>query len=205
MVAPEQIDVIQSSIAAIVTPADHPVTVDQNSFLDFLSRPVNISQDTLGQLSVNSTRDGIEITLSGNKLNVRDLSGRQDMTESRLPTVSHRFLEAIGAGDPTAYGINYDLIVSMDDPATWAADNLISEQLRGRVEQSAVSAGLFVRWDAAPKTWNIRIEPSPRQDGIRIDFNAHQDTQRLPDSVELLAELTEQYDALVIFMNQIGL
>ena len=204
MVDLERVDVIHSTIAVLITAPERPALLDQDVFLEFLQRPVNISQGG-GQFTVDSPRDQISLTHGGNKLNVRDLSGRNEFGESRVPAVVHSMLAIAPPGGITAYGINFDLIVSIDDPARWAADNLVSDTIKDRIDQPAESAGLFVRWRSDPKNWNIRVEPSPRQDGIRIDFNADQPVDELPNEAQLLEEMSSQFEAVMHYAEQIGL
>ena len=119
----DKIDVEVSTIAVLIEPGSESRVVGPKEFEKVLARPVSISQGPAGML-IGSQRDQIEAIVGGNKVDVRDSSGKIAFAESKVP----RVLDFI-IGEPPpkiiSYGVNFITGVQCDEPKRWVVDNII--------------------------------------------------------------------------------
>ncbi len=200
MINQESINLVISTIAIIIVPPVQPRSIDQKVLQQVLTRPLTIGQSPEG-LMVSSQRDQIEAIVGGNKINVRDLSGNTVFSESKIPSILHFFL---GPSQVTSYGVNLIITVPRVEPLQWLRDNILSPQISERTKKTLMGGAGALKIAADKKTWNIKLEPG-EDDIISIDFNASEETQKLPDVSGLCQELQEQFDALLRFLNDLGL
>ena len=200
MIDQTNIDIIMSTIAVITTPPPQPRSIDQKDIQQVLNRPVAIGQSPEGTV-VSSQRDQIEVIVGGNKINVRDLSGQPRFSESKIPPTLHFFL---GSSQINSYGVNFIIAVPRVEPLQWIRDNILSPQISERTQKILIGGAGALRIVFEHKTWNIKLEPG-EGDTINVDFNASEKTQQLPDDARLCQELQEQFDALLRFLNDLGL
>jgi hypothetical protein len=196
----ENIDIIMSTIAVITAPPAQPRSIDQKDLQQVLTRPLAIGQSPDGIL-VSSQRDQIEVIVSGNKINVRDLSGEPRFSESKIPSTLHFFL---GSSQIKSYGVNFIINVPRVEPLQWIRDNILSSQIPKRTQKTLIGGAGTLKIANGSKTWNIKLEPG-EGDTINVDFNASEETQQLPDNSRLSQELQEQFLALLRFLNDLGL
>ena len=189
-----------STIAVITAPPPQPRSIDQKDLQQVLTRPLAIGQSPEG-LVVSSQRDQIEVMVGGNKINVRDLSGEPRFSESKIPPILHFFL---GSSQITSYGVNFIITVPRVEPLQWMRDNILSPQISERTQKTLMGGAGTLKIAFEHKTWNIKLEPG-EGDTINVDFNASEETQQLPDNARLCQELREQFDALLRFLNDLGL
>ena len=200
MVDQTNIDVVISTIAVLTPPPAQPKSIDQRDLQRVLARPLSIGQTPDG-IIVSSQRDQIEVIAGGNKINVRDLSGRKTFSESRIPPVLHFFLDT---PQITSYGVNFVIAVPCAEAPQWIRDNILSTQISEKTGKTVIGGAGVLKIAFGNKTWNIKLEP--REDAyMNVDFNASEETQQLPENGRLREELQEQYDALVGFLNELGL
>lgn|GEM_PF-5112116 len=202
MVDSANIDVTISTIAALIAPPPlpQPIEIDQRAIEQVLTRPLAIGQ-TPGGMFVSSQRDQIEVIVGGNKVNVRDLSGRKTFSESKIPPILHFF---IGSSQITSYGVNFILTVPRVEPIQWICDNILSPQISKKTEKTLIGGAGTLKIVSGHKTWNIKLEPG-EGDIVNLDFNASETTIQLPDDNRLREELQEQYNALMEFLNELEL
>jgi len=194
------IDIMMSTIAVITAPPAQPRSIDQKDLQQVLTRPLAIGQSPEGLL-VSSQRDQIEVIVGGNKINVRDLSGEPRFSQSKIPPTLHFFL---GPSQINSYGVNFTIAVPRVEPLQWLRDNILSPQISERTRKTLIGGAGALKIAVEHKTWNIKLE-SGEGDTINVDFNASEETQQLPDNGRLRQELQEQFDALLRFLNDLGL
>ena len=200
MIDQANIDIMMSTIAVITAPPAQPRSIDQKDLQQVLTRPLAIGQSPEGLL-VSSQRDQIEVIVGGNKINVRDLSGEPRFSQSKIPPTLHFFL---GPSQINSYGVNFTIAVPRVEPLQWLRDNILSPQISERTRKTLIGGAGALKIAVEHKTWNIKLE-SGEGDTINVDFNASEETQQLPDNGRLRQELQEQFDALLRFLNDLGL
>lgn len=200
MIDQTNIDVIMSTIVVITASLPQPRSIDQKDLQQVLTRPLAIGQSPEGIL-VSSQRDQIEVIVGGNKINVRDLSGQLRFSESKIPPILHFFL---GSSQINSYGVNFIVVVPRVEPLQWMRDNILSPQISERTQKTLIGGAGTLKIVFKDKTWNIKLEHG-EGDTINVDFNASEETQQLPDNDRLCQELQEQFDALLGFLNDLGL
>ena len=202
MVDKEKIYVITSTIATLIEEPPQPISIDQKKVQEVLARPVSISQ-SLGGLVVSSQRDQIESILGRNKINVRDLSGKQVFSESKVPTVLEFFVRAYRV-QVISYGVNFLINAPCMKPTEWIRDNIIADQIAQRTGRKLVGGSALLKLESGRKIWNIKLDAIDDQT-LFLDFNASEETKQLPDQDRLRAELQEQFDALLKLLTALGL
>ncbi len=196
------IDITMITIAVLIEPPAQPKPISQKDLEQVLTRPLAIGQLADG-LILSSQRDQTEVITSGNKINVRDLSGRKVFSDSKIPTVLNFFLAATSPRI-TSYGVNFIVVVPCVEPLQWIRDNILSPQIFERTGMRLLGGAGTLKIASKSKTWNIKFEPGDG-DKINLDFNASEQTQQLPDEGRLREELQEQFDAFLQLLNDLGL
>lgn len=202
MVDTNKIDITISTIAVVTEPPQQALAIDQKELEQVLSRPLSVVQSPTA-LVVSSQRDQLEAILSGNKTNIRDLSGRKSFLESKIPIVLNFFIQRF-ASQVISYGVNFIVTVPCVQPAQWIANNLISSRVSEKTGKMPVGRMCVVSVESGRKSWNIKLEPIDDKT-LNIDFNASEETQRLPDVKTMHDELQEQFDGLLKFLNDLEL
>lgn len=201
MVALDKIEMIMSTIAVLIEAPTRPPRVDQQHLQTLIRGPLSINQTIAGELAISSQRDQIEAVAGGNRINVKDMSGRTNLTESKVPSVLLCLID--GFGTPvSAYGINFQLSVPQTEPAKWIQDHVLSTEISQKAGRPVKGGSVTLVLESGTKTWSVTLKADKK--GILIDFNAHQAGQ-LPDQGMLLQEMQEQFNALLGFLNSVGL
>ena len=196
------LDASMSTIAVVVEAPTQPLALDPNSLKKILTPPLSVGQALVGSVTISSQRDQIDVTAEPTKINVRDLSGRQEFEHSRVPSVLH---ELIGLYKTTisSYGINFLLTVECPSSGEWVRDNILRLDLPEKTGRTLVSANAGFRIEAQPKVWNIKLDTSDRS-RLAIDFNGHEVSQELPTEDRLREELGEQFEKLLELLKSLG-
>ena len=192
-----------SNIAVLTEIPDQPVSIDQNTFGHMLTPPLNIGQTIGGQLVISSPRDQLEVVLVGNRIEVRDLSGKTEFSERKIPKLVGDLLQFITA-PVKGYGINFHLTIKHDNAAQWLVDLIFSHEIKERTGKSLVGGSATLRMEHKSKMWQITLQPRSVSE-LQVDFNAHENTQQLPQEEHLQGEMAEQFDALLETLTDLGL
>lgn len=203
MLKNDDVDITMYGIAVVMKPTDSPISLDAKELENVLTPPLMVARSTSGQTLISSGRDQIEAIASPEAVNVRNLSGKRDFENSKVPDVLRFFAERLGQA-VTAYGVNFLLKVPCSNPDQWIGDNILSSSIAKKTGQKIAGGPVALKTKAGPKVWTIKLEPTSDNRMI-VDLNAHQDTEKLPDKEVLRGELTEQYAGLLVFLHQIGL
>lgn len=201
MVDRASIEIVMTTIAALSSPSQQPATIDQKDLERILTRPLTIGQSG-PTLIIGSQRDQIEVVTVANLLNVRDLSGRSEFSESKVPVVLDFFLK-LSSPRLSSYGVNFIIAVPRSQPEQWIRDNILAGQISVKTKKTLLGGSAMLKIAADPKTWNVKLEP--REDKISVDFNATEDTQEVPDLAHLRQEMGEQFESMLKFLTELGL
>jgi len=190
-----------STIAVLTVPPKQAVPLNPKELEQVLTGPISVGQ--FEGLLFGSHRDQIEAATGGNKINIRDLSGRPDVSQSKIPTVLHFFVRT-SASKVTAYGVNFLITVPCVEPNGWILENILTSKISEKTGKTLTGGVAQLRMESKPKTWNIKLEPG--ENGIiSIDFNASEEIGELPDEQQLRDELKVQFDAFLKFLDDLGL
>lgn len=201
MVNKAKIDVTMATIA-IITALPEQSAISQQEFEQILTPPLTIGQSSEGLL-VSSQRDQIQIITGGIKTNVRDLSGRKTFSKNKIPAIIWFFINRFRL-QVASYGVNFVINVPCIEPVKWISDNIISAQVSKKTGKTLIGGIASVTVKAEQKTWKVKFEPSGDK-MIKVDFNASEETQQLPNEQRLREELQEQYIALLGFLDALEL
>jgi hypothetical protein len=190
-----------STIAVFGSPSQPPATLEQKNLERVLTRPLTISQSG-PRLIITSQRDQIDVVVVGNLLNVRDLSGRSEFSESKVPAVLDFFLK-LSTPRLTSYDLNFVIAVPRSQPELWIRDNILASQISVKTKKTLLGGSAMMKIAADPKTWNISLEPG--EDKVNVDFSASEDTQELPDLARLRQQMGEQFESMFKFLTELGL
>lgn len=202
MVDIEKLYVTMSTIAVVSEKPPQQISLNEKEFESIMTRPLTIGQSPTG-LVVSSQRDQIEAIAGGNKINIRDLSGKTDFSQSRIPAVLDFFIQKSGF-QISSYGVNFIASVPCKEPAQWIRDNVFVLNLPQKLGKTILGGAALLNIASEPKRWNIRLDPSDG-DTINVDFNASEITSQLPGKDRLCEELREQFSGLHQFLNDLGL
>ena len=199
----ERLELLVSTIAVVFDPTHQPSPISIPSDLTgILRQPVNVSGDPLGQLVLTSTRDQTELILSGNKIDVRDLSGKLDQGVAKIPRIVHELGALLGNPGLRSYGINFILELSKDDATNWLATNLLSPVVRESLEGQLSSNHINLTLHRPPKTLAIQLASSV-VDKINVNFNASGEATELPSAEHLRQDMDDQYRTLIGLLEQL--
>lgn len=202
MVNIDSIYVIMSTIAVTGDQPPSQVSLSEKELESILKRPFTIGQSPAG-LVVSSQRDQIEIIAGGNKLNVRDLSGGVEFSESKIPTVLDFFIQK-SKYQVSSYGVNFIITVPCIEPGQWIRDNILALNISEKIGKTVYKGAAVLNITSGDKTWNIKLEPG-ESNTINVDFNASEATGQIPNQDRLREELQEQFDGLRQFLSDLGL
>ena len=199
----ESIEVVMSTIVLLSSPSQQPpVAINQKDLERVITPPLLIGESGPATI-ISSQRDQIEVVSAGNMLSVRDLNGRSEFSESKVPVVLGFFL-SLSAPRLSSYGVNFIISVPCSEPGQWIRDNILATQISVKTGKTLLGGSARLKIAADPKTWNIKLEP--REDNkISVDFNASEDTRELPDPAHLRQEMGEQFESMLRFLTELGL
>lgn len=201
-------DVMLSTIAVLFTPPDHPVTVSRQQAEEVMRPPLTIAKSLIGPDLIVSQREQVEIQLAVNKVDVRDVSGNQDFSDSRVPELLTWILGIIEPSEFISFGVNF--IVQIDPVAVdeWSIPHLAHPNLTSFGESLGISVSRVdstLRCEVPPKQWNIKFEMKPENDAVMVDLNAHEKISNMPSTTDLLSEMTDQFAKLSQFLDKLKL
>ena len=200
----EEVDLLVSTIAVVFDPTSQPPPVNVPSDLTGIIRqPVNVSGNPLGQLTITSTRDQIELLLSGNRFEVRDLSGTLDQGVAKIPRIVHEVMALLGNPRLSSYGINFVLEMPKQEARNWLVTTLLSPSIQERLEGELSSNHVNLILHRQSKTLTTQLA-SGVADKIGVNFNASQETPELPNAEHLRDDMKEQYGALIGLLERLG-
>ena len=202
MVDRTQIDITMSTIVALIVPTSEPTNVDPKDLGPILTPPLTFGQGPGGFL-ISSQRDQMEVMAGPNRIEVKDLSGQNAFATRKIPTVLGFFVK-VGSSKLISYGINFILVVPCPKPDTWIVDNVLARDTSEKTGRTLLGGGVSLKILAGEKVWRVKLDPT-EGDHMTVDFNASQNTEQLPSQEALKTELTEQFEALMSFLNQLGL
>ena len=186
----------------LTTPPKEAVPLSPKELEQVLTRPITVGQSLEGLL-ICSQRDQIEAVAGGNKINIRDLSGKAEFSRSRIPSVLHFFVRT-SASKVTSYGVNFLITVPCVEPERWIVENVLASQISEKTKKRLTGGAGRLRIESKPKIWNIKFDPG--ENGIiSSDFNASEETGELPGEEQLRNELQIQFDAFLKFLDDLGL
>jgi hypothetical protein len=203
MPTPESIEVVMSTIAVLVELPDQTRRIDERELKKHLRAPITMGQLADGEGFVTSQRDQIEALVGGNRINVRDLSGRIEFSESKVPSVLHYFVESSNS-TVTAYGINFQVAVSHTSSSRWIIESILASDLSERLGREVIGGTASVKMSVPPKVLRLAISPMD-DDRVNVDLNVHQETATLPDDGALREELQLQFNGLMQILNALEL
>jgi len=198
----DSIYVTMSTIAVVSDEPPSQVSLSDKELESILKRPFTIGQSPAGTV-VSSQRDQIEIIAGGNKLNVRDLSGDVEFSESKIPTILDFFIKKIEF-QISSYGINFIITVPCAEPGQWIRDNILAPNISEKISKTVLRGAAVLNIASGDKTWNIKLDPG-ESNKINVDFNASETTEQIPDQDRFREELQEQFDGLRQFLSDLGL
>ena len=202
MIDQTNIDLTMSTVAVLIEASSQSTRVNQRELEGILNKPLTIGESPAG-LVVSSQRDQTDVIAGGNKINVRDLSGLPRFSECKIPQVLDYFFNLFQA-PIVSFGVNFLLTLKRTEPGQWIRDNMLSSQLADKLAKEILAGAVSIKLKAEPKICNIKLDPVDDK-SIAIDFNAHEEATCLPGEARLRKELQEQYDALLRFLNDLGL
>jgi hypothetical protein len=192
----DSLDFIASTVAILFGPEFQPKSpVPGQEIGKFMHRPIlNISPE--GATVLTSHRDQIEVLLAGNKLDVRDVSGRGNTAHERIPTVLHGICPIISNDKPRSYGINFVVSTPNDNPTGWIAERFLNQDLCSIVGSPIGSNGVSVVFERANKIITVRFDPGP-ESTIMVNFNASQVISELPKTQAMATDIEAQHGRLL--------
>ena len=204
MLNSENVDLILSTVAVILDPGpDMPnITISDEALTHILRRPLNVASAPGGQFLIASNRDQIEVQLFPNKIDVRNVSGRAEQGEERIPRIINEFLSLLGNPTLASYGINFAVELKKDDARNWLATNLLNPLLRELVgpDFSSNQASLII--EVPPKQLTVQFGVRS-EDQLHVNFNASEDAGGLPSIEQLTEELRGQFSGLIGMLHDL--
>ena len=206
MSSSRNLDFILSSIAVIFEPGPKmpDVNISDEALTQILRRPLSISSAAGGRFLIASARDQIEVQLFSNKIDVRNVSGRQEQGEDRIPKVISEFISLLGNPTLGSYGVNFAIEIYQEQAERWLMSNLLNPAVLGElVEDEVTSNQISLSFERLHKEYTIHLGVR-NPDQLHINFNASQDMDHLPGVDQLTVELREQHLFLVDVLDQLG-
>ena len=201
MVEKTKIGIDMATIAVLTAPSQL-LSISQQELEQHLTPPLTIGQSQEGLL-VSSQKDQIQVLAGGIKLNVRDLSGRKTFTRSKIPKILHYFIKTFGL-QVNSYGVNFVINLPCEQSDKWISDNILSTQVFKKTGKKLVGGAATVKLVSEQKIWNVKFETYSDKK-IKVDFNASQNIQQLPNEKTLKIELQEQFNDLLKFLGSMEL
>ena len=191
----ESFDLLASTVALVFQPPlQPPASISGQEMAKFLHMPSpGYSSD--GSLAINSHRDQIEVFVSANKVDVRNLSGNFEKGYEKVPEVLYGMCNLLGAHSPTSVGINFVLSVPKEQPQAWIAQRFLSGDLASIFKGSLAGDTISVTYGMDNKVITVRFEARP-DSAITVNFNASQEVAALPEQEQIAADIATQWGIL---------
>lgn len=202
MVNTKDIYLIMSTVAVLhETPEIKNINV--KDFEKVLSPPITAVPNLPMGMLISSQRDQIEILISNNKTDFRDLSGRTEFSSSKISNLVEYFVNEFGLKIHT-YGLNFILRVPHSEPQKWMIESILSPEISKRSGMQLTDGKATISLKSGRKTLNIGFE-SIEDNKIGINFNSTEKKNDVPSNEALRNELAKQWDLLVKFVNNLGI
>ncbi len=204
------VDLLLSTVAVVMDPASQasPINVPNDLVTGILREPINVSVDPIGQLTVTSTRDQIELQLLNNKIDVREVSGDREQGIAKIPRIVHELMALLENPRLRTYGINFVVELPQDDARTWLSSKLLSPVIRDRLEGQLSSNQVNLVLDRSPEVLTVLLT-SRGANKINVNFNASvnfdasEESAELPSIEGLGQEMVKQYQTLIELLGQL--
>ena len=198
------LDLVVSTVAVIFeSPLQPPASISSQDVGEFLRLP-SLGYSPDGSLAINSHRDQIEVLLSANKLDVRNVSGEHDKGVERVPAAVHGMCELFSTSAPKSFGVNFIVSVEQSEPRSWMAETFLRGDLASVLEDSPGSDMLSFVYVRGVKTITVRFDVRPGF-GINVNYNASEEISALPGREELGSDLDAQKANLDDLLRALGL
>ena len=191
------VDLTLCSVACVFGPLEPPPSLSGVQLESILRPPLQLAQGIDGRFSITSTRQQIEVQLSSNKIEVRDLSGKPELVHENIPGILSAVVGLFPPLQFKSYGINFVAEILRDDPEQWLGDHLLSPVLACKFRNSVTSNNLSFSFVKEPKSLTIKFTPRPNSNRIEVNFNSSEDIQTLPKEADLKILIGEQYSEFV--------
>ena len=201
MSLPHQVDLLFSTIAVVFEPTPNlPVfRITDELLSEILQHPLNIGNDPNGQIVIASPRDNIELQLSPNKIDVRNLSGDHHHGEESIPRVLHAFLRILDYPILASYGVNFVIEIPNDEPAQWMAANLVNPTKKEYfADLTSNRVHLIFRDRDKDVTMQVGVRGNKH---INVNYNVSESISNLPEIGQLEQALAEGYCHLIQSIN----
>ena len=196
-------DLVASTVALVFqSPLQPPVSFSGQDMVQFLHLPSpGYSPD--GSLAINSHRDQIEVLLSANKLDVRNVSGDFEKGVQKVPDVMHGMCDLLDAHSPRSIGINFVLSVHKEEPRSWMAQRFLNGELASILQGPLGSDIISVIYGRGDKTITVRFEARP-DSGITVNYNASEEVSVVPERDQLASDIQVQQSNLNELLEALG-
>ena len=205
MSEPTKLDLLFSTVAVVFDPIQNmpAFRITDETLTEILKHPLNLGNAPGGQIVISSPRDNIEVQISPNKIDVRDLSGDIAHGQSEIPRVSSGFIELFDNPNLISYGINFVVEIANDNPALWVANRLLHADLSEYFGDEVTSNQVSLMFPNSDKDITLQIGARGRNQ-LHVNFNASQNTSNLPSNEDLSEEIAQQYQILQSKLVQLG-
>ena len=195
-------DIILCSIATVFTSSRGPAraTISEEILKDLLKPPLNVIDDPMRGLLINSTRDQIEATLTTGKVDVRDLSGDLCHASNRIPAIVHGFMGCLGDYAMVSFGINFIVNLARSDSKEILRRLSLSPEIIERLGRGVSSNSMNLVIERQPKVITLKFDLSSATE-VNLNFNASEDAATLPREDYLRDEIKAQYTQLLSILG----
>ena len=200
------IELLTTTIAVVFDPAPPPDIQLSEAFRRFMRVPLNISQGLDGSLMVVSNRDQIEVSLSPNKADVRDVSGIVERAQTTVPKVLAGVSEILSSSKTRSYGINFLFECNLDgdeDADAWLGRIFVDDRIVEVLGTSPSSDSIMISYGNGSKVQTIRLRVGDQR-RIVANSNASEEIDTLPDNEKLEREIISQYHYLTELLRKVG-
>ena len=200
-----KLDLLFSTIAVVFEPIQNvpAFRITDEILTDILRHPLNLGNAPGGQIVISSPRDDIEVQISPNKIDVRDLSGSIEHGQTEIPRVVNAFISLLQNPTLISYGINLVVEVVNENPAQWLAKNLLHPDMNEHFGDNVSSNQISLMFSNSDKDVTLQIGSRVRN-YLNMNFNASENTNVLPNVNILSEQLAEQYQYLDSTLRQLG-
>ena len=195
-------DISQSTIAVVIQPPVSPPNFEESDLRSLLRPPYSIGQASAGESILSSARDQVEVIFTPSKINVRDLSGKDNFDDSRVPEILHLFVYKYGTLI-RSFGINFVILIENPDPQRWIRKVLLNPSLEAKSGFSLLGGQARVSLQSGPKTWNIGFQQIQEENVLELNFNSSEMASELSPIVELQRSMNDQLDKLRELMRKL--
>lgn len=198
------LDLLFSTVAVVFEPIQNVPAfhITDETLTGILKHPLNLGNAPGGQLVISSPRDNMEVQISPNKIDVRDISGNIDHGKAEIPRVISEFIGLFDNPTLISYGINFVVEIANDNPAQWVAARLLNPDLSEHFGDELTSNQISLNFPISSKDITIQIGSRGRSQ-LHVNFNASENTNILPCAGTLSQEIAEQYSYLESRLSQL--